>query len=269
MLRIFINSCGDQRQDPAHEYRWRCYTNDAGLSDAQALLSERKFEGHTLADLVQSDSKTPSIAFARDNGELMLLIMRLPSNRRSSQGDMIYNSICMVGPERSLPVFRKVIVDLLLYYPGSKFDGSDTAGILQALLSQVVVSDDREGFTFNPMIDLIDELTYQLEQVEITEPIQKTHYHWTGMIGHNWHGLREELAYQMSHFSFPKSDGPLVVVTGVKHPLVLQQACVWRGLTQMFESTRWEAYTMSLRKRAKRRWQERKRSKAVLTYAAV
>jgi hypothetical protein len=265
MEKMYINSCGFSRMEPRHEYHWRDENNNRADREVEAWLKPQNFHGYSITDLIQTDSKMPSVVMARDRGKLLLLATRMMSKvRKASTGDLVSNGVLLVGDESDLKTIRILAADLLLSYPtvGDDFDSldhSEAHGILAGEADRVTQFDDAEGFS---MIDLGDPRARLSERVEALAhypPHQRESFEWQGMIGHNCRKLRQELAYELKHFSFPKSDGALVVVTGIKSEITLSEAYAWRSLSLLADSVNWTPLARNRAKQKQRIDQEKLR----------
>ncbi len=245
-MRIFLNSCGYSRQDPAHEYRWKSLSGDPAR-DALEELSRKRFAGLSLGDLVESDSRMPSLVLARDNGDAILLATRILSlNRFGSQGDAIYNSLLLVGKQHHFLGLRRLATNLLASIPPQPNDLGAVDGqglpvnLIQKVLDEQVSFDEANGYKFSANVDVYTELEAATEDLFSNMPVQQMGFRWRPRTGHNCFKLRQELAYELARFTLPLGDGPIAVATGIKSPLVAQQAEVWRSLNLLTEGISWQ-----------------------------
>lgn len=274
-MRIFINSCGYDRRDPNHEYHWRNVLTNLADGEAEQLLRKPMFEGYSLGEVVQSDSRQPSVAFGRNSGKLYLLVTRLASNRRNgSQGDRIYNGLLLEAEERDALLLRVLVANLLQTIPdiGEDFqslpEGSDKSSILATQVDGATRFDEEHGFCVDLGFELMRQLEEAVEQLNLYPPTQRQPFPWRGRMGHNCSKLRWELAYELKHFSFPLADGLLVLVTGIKSESVLRESYVWRGLTLLTDSVLWEPLPKAWKLQRVREQQEASRAGGVVSLRA-
>jgi len=104
-------------------------------------------------------------------------------------------------------------------------------GDLRAELDRAVTFGGEEGF----QVSLPD-----IEQLALTDKPANSPPDRTKKIGRTSQELRDELAEELEKYRLPSSEGPLVVVTGIKKAEVLENAGVWRGLSSLVEAEDWE-----------------------------
>lgn len=252
MERLYVNTCGESRQDPRHEYAWKSWNNEHSDEEVNKLLSAPRFGGASLADLVAIESRDPSIVFARHGDDLWLLVTKIPSRRRrSSQGDVVFMSLLWQMEASSEPLARALLVNLLRFYPSRREDFSAEemeAGkkqrfpVVMEVVDVAVKFHEEDGFRvedgeefFRMCRDCMDWDGADF----LAKPGLES---WDGRIAHNCAKLRRELAFELLHFRMPAGDGPLLVVTGALPEQALAANRVWRGLTTMLESLNWMPY---------------------------
>jgi hypothetical protein len=252
-MRIFINSCGYSRQDPAHEYRWKSLTGDFP-GDALEELSRKRFHGISLNDLIESDSRQPSVVFARDGQDVILFLTRLRSAvRAGSQGDPIFASALFVGKAHHFTVLRRTAANVIASVPPQENDfslGSSAAqpsSVIGEILDRAVSFHEANGYAFDPDCDLFEELDVRLDAIYGLNPLQREGFRWRPKMGHNCYKLRQELAYELTQFSVPLGPGPLAVVTGVKLPYFAKKAEAWRSLSALNEGVNWQPLPVAWR----------------------
>lgn len=245
-MRIFVNSCGFSRQDPAHEYRWKTATGQP-VTEALEEINRKRFAGLGLGDLIESDSRLPSLVFARDNGELLLFITRIASlNRIGSQGDTIYNSILLIGKNHNNLLFRRLASNLLASISAQPQDFVGAGGaavppnLLQDLLDSYLIFHDELGFSILPDADISEALENASDDLFSNLPVQQDNFLWRPLLGHNCFKLRQELAYELAQFTLPLSDGVIVASTGFKDPFFYKKTEAWRALSLLKEGINWQ-----------------------------
>lgn len=246
-MRIFINSCGYSRQDPAHEYRWKSLSEDfPGYAFEE--LERKRFGTLALNDLIQTDSRQPSVVLARSGDDIIFWATRIASEKRTgSQGDPVYDSVLIVGKNHHLTLFRRTAANIIASVRPSESDFTGSNAIIEhecvigQLLDELVHFDDEAGFQIDSSVDFAAELEYRLETRYGGIPMQQEGFLWRPKFGHNCYKLRQELAYELVHFSLPMSQGPLIIVTGVKNPYFAVRSECWRTLTHLAEGVNWQA----------------------------
>jgi hypothetical protein len=243
-MRIFLNTCGYSRQDPAHEYRWKSLTADPAI-DALDELNRPRFAGFSLGALIEPDSRTPSVVLARDGEQVLLLASRLKSaTRTGSQGDPAYSSLLIAGRQHNLPLLRRLAANVIASIPPQPNDflagtvENLPANLLERLLDQHVRFDDQNGFTFDE-VDWRSELEIAADEFDAFVALPQARFRWRPRTGHNCFKLRQELAYELSRFTLPSASGVIAVVTGMKDPIVARRTEAWRSLSLMTEGISW------------------------------
>jgi len=271
MQRIYVHSCGYLRRDPAHEYRWETIEGRRADDEVSEILNEKRFQEYSIAELVQTDSRVPSLVLARSQGSLYLFVSRLASTaRRNSQWETLYNSVLLVSDNESDAMKLRILAaDVLTSYPVLEEDFKTieenvTQGILREALDRIISDDEEHGFRLSGRREFLSVIDARLAAMNLYPANQATPFRYRGQLGHNCRNLRLELAYELKHFSFPKSDGALVVVTGIKSPACFQEAYVWRGLSLLAESLHWQRMRPEWRRQRSHDQQERLRQREIL-----
>lgn len=279
---IYINSRGYSRQDPNHEYAWRVASLEATL-DATTILGMPRFQQHSIGGLIEPDSRRPSLVLARSGGSLYLLVTRMKSRRRTgSQGESLFSAILIETGESDLTVLRGLAADVL--NSSSPFEAeadellvgdcgvcagaeetradADAAGepcVLEECLDEAVEFHAVSGFQVNRAFPLEEELRRRVEDRAIVAPRDQHGFRWIAKHGRNSQALRRDLSHQLCNPAFPRSEGPLVVVTGALTVKTLVESGCWRGLIRLSEARTWERTPVHWRLQTEKEQQEQMR----------
>ncbi len=203
-MKIYVRSRGESQ-----DYCWLSITEEGQQREEHPLIGQVK-------DLIQSEAH--SVVLARFMGKLLLLVTGEESSRTDSRTRQIRNSVAWVGENSDESVLRMLAVRAL-------------RGDLRAELDRAVTFGGEEGF----QVSLPD-----IEQLALTDKLANSRPDRTKKIGRTSQELRDELAEELEKYRLPSSEGPLVVVTGIKKAEVLENAGVWRGLSSLVEAEDWE-----------------------------
>jgi hypothetical protein len=237
-MKLFVNTRGFSRQDPKHEFRWR--PAPGCLGDAQELLGKPRFEGFSLGQLFEGDSRNASIVLTRSLRQIHLLVTRLRSNRVGSQGEPLFNAVLLEGSEGELNFLRALAADVLQTISVTSDEPDQRPeSALELCINEAVAADDDEGFVVDPQEGILKSLRLRIARRIPVQPVSPVATKWIPLHGNNNRKLRLELRQQLQDAAFPRGDGPLAVVTGVMElPVVASTGC-WRALTQVSQSQGW------------------------------
>jgi hypothetical protein len=205
-MKIYVQSRG-YSQD--FEYCWQ--------PEVPSLLQN-------ISGLIQSESS--SVVIARFDKQLMLLVTGLESPQKKDFRDRsIRHSIAWVCndnlyDERQI---RAIAVQAL-------------RGLLASQVDKYINFGGESGF--EPALPKIQELSESFLSAEIEQqdlpPSEESH-----KIAQNSQDLRDDLAYKLQLYSLPKNYQLLVVVTGIKSAATLENARIWRSLSNLVKSANW------------------------------
>ena len=209
-MKIYVCSRGESQ-----DYCWLSITEEGQQWEEPRLIDK-------VRDLIQSE--VPSVVLGRFNGQLLLLVTGEESSRTDFRTRQIRNSVAWVGENSDESELRMLAVRAL-------------RGDLRAELDRAVTFGGEEGFQVS-LVSLRD-----IEQLALTDKLANSPPDRTRKIGRTSQELRDKLAEELETHSLPSSEGPLVVVTGIKKAEDLKNAGVWRGLSSLVEAEDWETIT--------------------------
>lgn len=220
-MSIYVQSRGREAE---YDYRW-LKVGDRGelIPEIPPLLSQpiATAAGTPMKATEAIESHKPSLVLARVRGELLLWVTGLPAGeeRMDFMGRRVRNSIAWIETDtaetdarlRSLAV--RVLREELA-------PDVDTA----------VRSSGEFGFTVAP--EAIAALSASPCRENLA-PIRDR------MLGGNTPQLRTSLASELERHTLPKTEGFLVVISGIKSRESLQAMGVWRGLSNRIAESEW------------------------------
>lgn len=208
-MDIYVQSRGF---GPDHDYRWfRLFDNTIG--DPPLVINDASRK------LIQYNA--PSLLALRKADHLYLLITGLQAKDecRDFMRRHIQHAIAIVVPERQEAHIRGIMVKALGQW-----------ATFSAEVDQFVLLDDTYPAGFTVAANLRDQfLPPTLPSVRSNAPVLCLRQ------GINNEGLRDLLAHELHQHKLPAHEGPLVVVTKHKDPVLLRSANVWRSLSALVE----------------------------------
>ena len=209
-MKIYVQSRG-RGQDEDY-----CWLRVTAVSEASAQENRQYLEVPApiakVSNLIQSES--PSLVLARYDEELLLLLTGMEAKERTDlRGRKIRNSVAWVGAdsEDNEQKLRAI-----------------AASFLQDLLSEDIDKAVKFGGQYG--FEVSEPAILEMEAIEKASN-GDTKLEWR--LGKNSEDLRELLAYELESRRLPEDNGPLVVVTGIKAESALEEAGVWRGLSNL------------------------------------
>lgn len=163
------------------------------------------------------DSRKYSIVLAQDDGELVLLITGLMSERSDFMNRQIRNSVAWVGdnPSEDEPLIRSLAVLALTDKP--KLEKQVNEAVVEA------EPDSEYEFSFNQQtINQIAELI----SVQRNKNAKEDNY-----IGSDSPELQQQVGLELEANCLPNRNGILVLLTSLKTESGLKEYRVWRGLS--------------------------------------
>ncbi len=220
-MKIYLQSCGFTQDD---DYSWLKITETGQSPEIPVILRKTipTTNGNQIliTDLIQSES--PSILIARIEHELLLLVTGLKAKeRRDFRGREVRNSLALITDNSDESVIRVL-----------------AASALRELLKDEI--DD--------LIRFGGEWGFEVSSQAINQLIEKYRQEYPGVglanqdyrVGKNSQNTREYLAFELEDKQLPHINGVLVVVTGIKTEENLQNAQVWRGLSNLVVAQGWK-----------------------------
>ncbi|WP_155897933.1 hypothetical protein [Allocoleopsis franciscana] len=158
----------------------------------------------------------------------MLVTGMRASERTDFMGRTIRNSVAWVGEDVNEPILRAIAVRAL-----QSFLSEDEDPSLKKEIDDAVQPHENEGFK----VDF-----EALKAHKIAEPIsvEESAPDPRRKIGKSDKRV-SELVEELKECHLPNKEGPLVVFTGIKAKSALEQAEVWRGLSNLVEVEDWPA----------------------------
>ncbi len=209
-MKIYVESRGDS---PDFDYCWK--------PEVPSYMSN-------ISGLIESES--PSVVIARFDRQLMLLVTGLESQDKKDFRDRpIRHSIawvCNDNPYAESQI-RAIAVEAL-------------QGLLSSKVDKYINFDSESGFKASLPQD-ISELVSMAEIEQRGLPQLEV----SCKIGKNSQDLRDDLAYKLEKYSLPKRHELLVVVTGNKSQKSLENAGIWRSLSNLVKSENWRDLSRS------------------------
>ncbi len=200
-MEIYVQSRGFSQ---AQDYRWlRINKDGTQVRENPPLLDE-------VENLI--DSESPTVVIARSNQRLLLLVTELDSAKRTDvKRRPIRNNIAWVGKDSDEPVLRALAARAL-------------RGELSEEIDRAVESGGDQGFQVNfSDIQKLESAVRGKAKNSSPDPKRK--------IESNFADKKKYLADELEQYSLPIDNKPLVVVTGTKKRETLENAGVWRGLS--------------------------------------
>jgi hypothetical protein len=200
-MEIYVQSRGFSQ---AQDYRWlRINKDGTQVRENPPLLDE-------VENLI--DSESPTVVIARSNQRLLLLVTELDSAKRTDvKRRPIRNNIAWVGKDSDEPVLRALAARAL-------------RGELSEEIDRAVESGGDQGFQVNfSDIQKLESAVRDKAKNSSPDPKRK--------IESNLANKKKYLADELEQYSLPIDNKPLVVVTGTKKREILENAGVWRGLS--------------------------------------
>lgn len=217
-MEIYVLSSGvSEKQD----YCWQQIDKNSQQRVDEPMLV-KKFK-----HLIQSEA--PSIVLARESRKLLLLVTGIKASERIDyRGRKIRNSVAWVSEDVNERILRAIAVRAL-----QSFLEANEYLSLKKEIDDAVQPDEKEGFK----VDFEALQAHKIaESVSINDNIPDPRR----KIGKSDKRV-SELVEELKEYQLPKEEGPLVVFTGIKAKSALEQAEVWRGLSNLVEVEDWPA----------------------------
>lgn len=181
-----------------------------------------------ISGLIQSES--PSVVIARFEQKLMLLVTGLESHEKKDIRDRpIRHSIAWVyndNPYDEMQI-RAIAVEAL-------------RGLLSSKVDKYINFDRESGFKASLPQDISELVSMtEIEQQDLPQLAVSC------KIGKNSQDLRHNLADKLQQYSLPKERQLVVVVTGIKSEKSLEDAGIWRSLSNLVKSENWRDLSRS------------------------
>lgn len=156
------------------------------------------------------ESQAFSVAIFRSNkSKLLLLLTGLKTQRKDEYGRKIRNCVAWIGEEKDEPLLRQLAA--LTLKNELKID------------EEVIKDNNSTGFQVK--WEAIEQLHEVNGDIQSESPPEKSR------IARVSEPRKEELAKRLMKSQLPKREGALVIVTGTKSKETLEEAKVWRGLS--------------------------------------
>ena len=167
------------------------------------------------------DSRKYSIVVARDDGELVLLVTGLSSQRNDFMNRQIRNSVAWVvddNPENE-KIIRSLAVCVL----------TDREKIENEVNEAVNETEANSDYEFNVNSETINQLS-DIKVESYSNPNEDNY------IGSDSIELQQEIGLELQTNALPNRDGILVLLTSLKTESALKEYEVWRGLSAKVSS---------------------------------
>lgn len=217
-MKIYILSRGVSEK---HDYCWQ-QIDENSQQQAHEPILVKKFK-----HLLQTEA--PSLLLARESTKLLLLVTGMRASERTDfMGRTIRNSVAWVGEDADEPILRAIAIRAL-----QSFLSEDEDPSLKKEIDDAVQPHENEGFK----VDF-----EALKAHKIAEPIsvEESAPDPRRKIGKSDKRVGE-LVEELKECHLPKEEGALVVFTGIKAKSALEQAEVWRGLSNLVKVEDWPA----------------------------
>ncbi|WP_413160046.1 hypothetical protein ACL6C3_16645 [Capilliphycus salinus ALCB114379] len=219
MVEIYIRSRGFEQNNG---YCWLQLT-DTGEERVDGLPTQ--FEDESI-HLIYSES--PSVVLSRKQGLLLLIITAIqPDGRKDFSARTIRISVAFIAEdsEEIERVFRMLAANAL--------DEEDNPKLTEKI-AQAVTLGGENGFqgNFQELLGLVDsQNTEERIQNQPLSPEQTLN-----KLAKISPDMKRLLAEELREYCLPKTEGVLVVSTGIKKEETFRNARVWRGLSSLVKS---------------------------------
>ena len=209
---IYVQSRGKPQQK---DYQWLKVRKNNFVREIPPILKRI-----SVSELI--DSKKYSLVLARNDGELVLLVTGLSSERIDFMNRPIRNSIAWVAqysPENE-KIMRSLAVLAL----------RDKEALEKIVKEAVVETEVSSEYEFGVNRAKINQLSESIT-VQSNDNSEKRN-----KIGNNSPELQREVASELENNRLPDRDGILVLVTSLKTESGLREYQIWRGLSDKVSS---------------------------------
>lgn len=207
-MKVYLQSAGNS---PDFDYAWQ--------QEVPRFLSR-------VSGYIQSES--PSVVLCRFDDQLFLLVTALESaTKKDFAGRVIRHSVAWICEDNddNEMLLRAIAIEAL-------------QGVLSSKVDKLVDLDRKTGFTF--LEDDFQRLGNSILQEGAIGNSPLAESEITRKIAKNSLKLKEDLADKLQRFNLPSNYELLVVVTGIKSEDSLAQANIWRSLSSLVKSDKWE-----------------------------
>lgn len=205
-MKIYVQSRGKPQNK---DYTWLKSEENHLYREIPPILKRI-----SIAKLI--DSRKYSIVVARDDGELVLLVTGLSSQRNDFMNRQIRNSVAWVvddNPENE-KIIRSLAVCVL----------TDREKVENEVNEAVNETEANSDYEFNVNSEKINQLS-DIKVESYSNPNEDNY------IGSDSIELQQEIGLELQTNPLPNRDGILVLLTSLKTESALKEYKVWRGLS--------------------------------------
>ncbi|MFP4693305.1 MAG: hypothetical protein ACLFM2_05510 [Halothece sp.] len=210
-MKIYVQSRGKPQNK---DYTWLKSEENHLYREIPPILKRI-----SIAKLI--DSRKYSIVVARDDGELVLLVTGLSSQRNDFMNRQIRNSVAWVvddNPENE-KIIRSLAVCVL----------TDREKVENEVNEAVNETEANSDYEFNVNSEKINQLS-DIKVESYSNPNEDNY------IGSYSIELQQEIGLELQTNPLPNRDGILVLLTSLKTESALKEYKVWRGLSAKVSS---------------------------------